>query len=301
MINEKSPAEIFNGYRRRLFGIAYRMTGTRADAEDIVQETYLRWHKTDLREIDSAEAWLVTVATRLSIDRLRALAKERETYTGPWLPEPLFNRHAAATPEAEIEFSENLSIAFLTLLEKLSPVERAAFLLREVFDVSYAEIARVVGKNETACRQLIHRAKERVRGERKRFEVSEPERRRLIEKFAAAIRAADEAALVSLFAEDATLTADSGGKVTAARKILVGRRKIVNLFYHLGRRTKAASAGALDLRIVSLNGELGMVTVLFGQMFSAAAFEIEAGKIRSIYNVMNPDKLKGFFDEIENG
>lgn len=301
MIDEKSPAEIFNAYRRRLFGIAYRMTGTRADAEDIVQETYLRWHKTDLREIESAEAWLVTVATRLSIDRLRALAKEREAYTGPWLPEPLFNRHAAATPEAEIEFSENLSIAFLTLLEKLSPVERAAFLLREVFDVSYSQIAEIVGKNETACRQTIHRAKERVRGERKRFEASEPERRRLIEKFAAAIRATDEAALVSLFAEDATLTADSGGKVTAARKILVGRRKIVNLFYHLGRRAKAVSAGALDLRIVSLNGELGMATVLFGQMFSAAAFEIEAGKIRSIYNVMNPDKLKGFFDEIENG
>ena len=286
----KSRIEIFNEQRRRLFGIAYRMLGTRDDAEDILQEAYLRWHKTDVEKIESPEAWLVTVVTRLSIDRLRQVKKEREIYIGPWLPEPLFTQKIH-TPEEELEFADNLSLAFLALLERLSPTERAAFLLREVFEVSYQEIARIVGKNETACRQLISRARDRVRGEKPRFEVSEADRRNLIEKFLAAVGAADEAMLLSLFAEDAMLTADSGGKVTAARKIIYGRRKIVRLFYHLGLKSK----GLLDARIVSVNGELGIASLVFGEPFSATAFEIEGEKIKAIYQVMNPEKLKIFF------
>ena len=183
------------------------------------------------------------------------------------------------------------------MLERLSPVERAAFLLREVFEVSYAEIARIVGKNETACRQLISRARNRVRSDRPRFAASEADRRSLIEKSLAAVDAADEATLVSLFAEDATLVADSGGKVTAARKVIYGRPKIVRLFYHLGLKSK----GFLDFQIAPINGELGIVATVFGRPFSAAALEIEDGRIRRIYQVMNPEKLKIFFGAMTAG
>lgn len=288
----KSCTEIFKRHRQRLFGLAYRMLGTRADAEDIVQETYLRWHKADVDKIESAEAWLVSVATRLSIDRLRIVSKERETYVGPWLPEPLFHQ-SAASPEAELEFADSLSMAFMALLERLSPTERAAFLLREAFDVSYREIARVVGKNETACRQLIHRARVRVRDEKPRFEASEADRRKLIEKFIAATSAADEKAILSLFAEDAVMTSDGGGKVTAARRIIEGGRKIANLYYHVALKSKSL----LDVRIAPINGELGIVSTVFGQPFAATVFEIEGEKIRAVYQVMNPDKLKGFGGE----
>lgn len=292
MTESKSRIEIFKQHRQRLFGIAYRMLGTCADAEDVVQESYLRWHKSELQTIETPEAWLVTVTTRLSIDRLRRLTKERETYIGPWLPEPLFTRKTS-TPEERLEFSSNLSMAFLVLLEKLSPVERATFLLRDVFDVSYAEIARIVCKNETACRQLIHRAREKVRSEKPRFEATEEDRRRLIEKFLAAVGATDEAALLSLFAEDAVSTADGGGRVTAARKPIIGNRKIARLYYLLGLKSK----GLINVNIQPINGELGFVTTVFGQPFAATVFEIENEKIRRLYQVMNPDKLKSFAAE----
>lgn len=288
----KNQAEIFKRHRQRLFGLAYRMTGTRADAEDIVQETYLRWHKAETEKIKSAQAWLVSVATRLSIDRLRRVSKERETYIGPWLPEPLF-QHSAASPEEELEFADSLSMAFMALLERLSPTERAAFLLREAFDVSYGEIARIVGKNETACRQLIHRARERVRNDKPRFEASEADKKKLIEKFIAATAAGDEKAILALFAEDAVMTSDGGGKVTAARKIIEGGRKIANLYYHVALKSK----GLLDARIAPINGEIGIISTVFGQPFAATVFEIEDDKIRAVYQVMNPDKLKGFLDE----
>lgn len=287
MVKDKNQVEVFNDFRRRLFGIAYRMTGTRSDAEDIVQEAYLRWHKADDGEIDSPEAWLVAVTTRLSIDRLRVLRNDRETYIGPWLPEPLFAQKIH-TPEESLEIASSLSLAFLALLERLSPIERAAFLLREVFEVSYTEIARIIGKNETACRQLIHRARERVRRDKPRFETNENEKRHLIEKFIKAVSAADEKEILALFAEDAMLTSDGGGRVTAARKVIFGRRKIARLYYFLGVKGK----GLFDARIELINGEPGVVTTVFGQPFSAAVFEVEGGKIRRVYQVMNPDKLK---------
>lgn len=288
-----SRVEIFDQHRRRLFGIAYRMLGMRDDAEDIVQEAYLRWHKADAEEIESPEAWLVTITTRLSIDRLRSLAKERETYIGPWLPEPLLTSKTY-TPEDELEFADNLSMAFMALLERLSPTERAAFLLREAFDVSYQEIARIVGKNETACRQLIHRARNRVRDDKPRFEASEADKKNLIEKFVAATAAADEKAILSLFAEDAVMTSDGGGKVTAARKIIEGGHKIARLYYHVALKSK----GLLDVRIKPINGELGIVSTVFGQPFAATVFEIEGDKIRAVYQVMNPEKLKGLSSAI---
>ncbi|MFL6335467.1 MAG: sigma-70 family RNA polymerase sigma factor [Pyrinomonadaceae bacterium] len=208
----KSCGGSFEPLRGRLFAVAYRMTGTRADAEDIVQEAYLRWHQADAGAVRSPEAWLVSVATRLSIDRLRKASAEREKYTGPWLPEPLFGD---PSPEERLELASDISLAFMVLLERLAPVERAAFLLHDVFDRDYPEIACVLRKSEAACRQVVHRARERVRSERRRFRAGEEEYRGLIEKFTEAARAGDEATLLSLFAEDATLTSDGGGVVPA--------------------------------------------------------------------------------------
>ncbi len=287
MTKDETRVEIFKRHRQRLFGIAYRMLGTRADAEDIVQEAYLRWHKADADEIETPEAWLVTITTRLSIDRLRVLAKERESYVGPWLPEPLLT-DKIYTPEEQLEFADNLSLAFLALLERLSPTERAAFLLREVFEVSYAEVARVVGRNETACRQLVHRARTRIRSDKPRFDASDSDKKKLIEKFIAATKAGDEATLLTLFAEDARLTSDGGGKVVAARKTIEGRRKIARLYAQLGKK----GAALFETEIHFINGELGAVTSAFGQIFAATVFEIENEKISRVYQVMNPEKLK---------
>lgn len=297
MINDNSRIEVFDRHRHRLFGIAYRMTGSTSDAEDIVQEAYLRWHKANADEMESAEAWLVTVTTRLAIDRLRKLQKERETYIGPWLPEPLFTQKIY-TPEEQLELASNLSLAFLALLEKLAPTERAAFLLHDVFEISYEEISRIIEKKEAACRQLIHRARERVRQDRTRFEVSEDKKRRLIEKFIKAVEAANEQEIISLFAEDVTLTSDGGGKVTAARRVIVGNHKIARLYYFLG----AKGRGLFEITFEKINGETGIVTTVFGQPFSAAVFEIENEKVKAIYQVMNPEKLRSYAkkDELLN-
>jgi RNA polymerase sigma factor (sigma-70 family) len=175
----------FDALRPRLFAIAYRMLGTRADAEDVLQDAWLRWHQTDPTALQSAEAWLVTVVTRLSIDRLRAAKTEREAYIGWWLPEPLVELDER-TPEAAAELAGDLSVALLWVLERLSPEERAAFLLRQVFDHDYAEIAGLLGKTEAACRQMVHRAADRVQQERPRFDVSQDAHRSLLQKFMAA-------------------------------------------------------------------------------------------------------------------
>jgi RNA polymerase sigma-70 factor (ECF subfamily) len=283
-----SRVVIFEQLRRRLFAIAYRMTGTRADAEDIVQEAYLRWHRADMIDVRSPEAWLVSVVTRLAIDRLRKASVEREAYTGQWLPEPLFGI-PARSPEEQLELASDLSIAFMALLERLAPVERAAFLLHEVFDCDYPEIARILQKSEAACRQVVHRARERVRRDQQRFQASEEDRRRLISKFMEAAGAGDEATLLSLFAEDATLTSDGGGVVPAARKVVTGRRRIARLYLVLARKLGAR----LSHSILSINGEPGLATFLDGAPFSAISFETDGRSILAVYTILNPEKLKG--------
>ena len=197
----------FEALRGRLFGLAYRMLGSRADAEDIVQEAYVRWHQAAQESIENPEAWLVTATTRLAIDRLRRLKTEREAYVGPWLPEPIVTDDP---PDRHLELADDLSIAFLALLERLAPEERAAFLLHDVFDVGYPQIAAVVDRSEAACRQIVHRARERVRGDRKRFEVAETVKASLLQKFMAAVESRDEQALL--------------GAVCARRHLDGGRR-----------------------------------------------------------------------------
>lgn len=279
---------VFEQYRRRLFAVAYRMTGTKADAEDIVQEAYLRWHRAETDEIRSPEAWLVSVVTRLSIDRLRRATVEREAYTGPWLPEPLFGS-PSPSPDQHLEFAEDLSMAFMVLLEQLAPIERAAFLLHDVFDCAYPEIARILGKSESACRQVVHRARERVRRDRPRFRVDQDDHQRLIEKFMEATNASDEATLLSLFAEEATLTSDGGGVVYAARKIVHGRTLITRIFITVKRRY----GGRFTQAILPINGEPGLVTFIDGVPFSATSFETDGRLILTLYTILNPEKLKG--------
>jgi RNA polymerase sigma-70 factor (ECF subfamily) len=288
MIDQDEKTSIFDRHRPRLFGIAYRMLGTREEAEDILQEAYIRWHTND-EPIEKPEAWLVTVVTRLSIDRLRKASFERETYIGPWLPEPLvIDPHRS--PEDEAELASDLSMAFLVMLERLSPVERAAFLLHDVFDCDYPEIATAIGKSQAASRQIIHRARERVRRDKPRFEASEAERREMVRKFAAASYSNDQQVLVSLFADQVALTSDGGGKINAARKTVYGARRLARVF----TLPVAKHRDRLAVRLVTINGEAGLLEYGDGMPFAVTTFRIEDGKITAVYRVMNPDKLKVF-------
>lgn len=290
MSSTASPTDpdAFAALRPRLFSIAYRMLGTRADAEDVLQNAWLRWHRADHTALQSAEAWLVTVVTRLAIDRLRAAKVERETYVGWWLPEPLVELDER-TPEAAAELAGELSVAFLWVLERLSPEERAAFLLRQVFDHGYAEIATLLGKNEAACRQMVHRASERVLQERPRFDVSNDDHRRLLEKFMQAARSGEHEAIKALLADDVQLVGDGGGKVPSFLEVLRGADRIANLYQDVSNRF----ADQIVYRMAQINGEPGLLRYIDGRLESAQAFVTDGERIVAIYAVRNPDKLAG--------
>ena len=276
-------------HRPRLFGIAYRMLGDVEEARDLVQEAFLRWQQADRSAIDSQEAWLVRVVTRLAIDRQRRLATERAAYVGPWLPEPVALSESART-DRDAEVASDLSMAFLVLLERLAPDERAAFLLREVFDTDYAEIAHTLDRSEAAVRQLVHRARERVLGGRARFQVSPETREQLIERFLAAVKSEDQEALLEIFDAHATLTSDGGGKVAAARNVLEGADRVVRFLLGIERKWKSL----LVYEHGMVNGEPGIITRVreTGQLFATTSFAFEEGRISAIYRVMNPDKLR---------
>ena len=281
---------IFHEQRPRLLNLAYRMLSIRADAEDVLQDAYLRWQSAD-GAIESPHAWLTTVVTRLSIDRLRRARIEREAYVGPWLPEPLSDRDVPG-PDVALELEGDLSVAFLVLLETLSPNERAAFLLRDVFDEDYADVAAMLGKSEAACRQMVHRARERVAAGRRRFAVDDATRTRMVEKFIAAANSADPDALLALFAPDATLISDGGGKAIAARRPLVGAERIARLWIAVARR----SSGRVERRVVRVNGEPGIAQYFDGRLHSVAAIETDGERIYRHYSIANPDKLRSFAD-----
>lgn len=285
MTRTETSVTAFEALRGRLFGLAYRMLGSRADAEDIVQETYVRWHEVAHGRIENAEAWLVTATTRLAIDRLRRLKTEREAYVGPWLPEPIVTE---APPDRNLELAHDLSIAFLTLLERLAPEERAAFLLHDVFDVDYGAIASVIERSEAACHQVVHRARGRVRGDRKRFDVTESAKAALLQKFMAAIEARDEQALLALFAPEATWTADGGGKAAAARLPIVGADRIAKLL--LGLREKFWAVDRA-MEIATVNGETGLCIRDGSRLTATMSIATDGERILAVYAVVNPDKL----------
>lgn len=274
-------------YRSRLFGIAYRMLGDVQDAEDLVQETMLRWHQSEPGAIREPEAWLVSVVTRLAIDRLRRAATERAAYPGPWLPEPVAEERYA--PDRDAEQTSDLSMAFLVLLERLAPEERAAFLLRDVFDAGYAEIASTLDKTPAAARQTVHRARERVRADRERFTVPNDAKERLFTRFVAALQSDDKEGLIALLAPDATWTSDGGGKAPAARRVVRGADRITRLLLSI----EAKADGAFSHRLTQMNGEPAVATFVGSQVFAVTFCETDGERIRAVYRVMNPDKLTG--------
>ena len=276
----------FDSHRRRLQGIAYRMLGSVAEAEEVVQDAWLRWHEADRAGFDSAEAWLVTVVTRLSIDRLRAAKVQREHYIGAWMPEPTLTQ-SPDTPEESLERADNISVAFLAVLERLAPEARAAFLMREVFDADYDEVALTLGKSETACRQLVHRAKAQVQEARPRYQVSRETHQRLLRAFADAAARGSLHDLKALMADDVELIGDGGGKVQSFSKVLRGSQRLAQLYFALWRRLGAA----VRMELAEINGEPGLLRFVDGQLESAQTFEIEGERIVRIRAQRNPDKL----------
>ena len=275
----------FEALRPRLFGIAYRMLGTRAEAEDVVQEAWLRLERAG--PVDSVDGFLVTAVTRLSIDHLRSARVRRERYVGPWLPEPLTTPEE--DPARQVERAEALSLALLRVLDRLDPVQRAVFLLREVFDYPYEDVARVVGRRVDHCRQLARRARERVREERPPVEADPAEHERLLERFVAAADAGDLAGLEALLAEDVVLLSDGGGKVPAALNPVRGRDRVAR--FMVGVRKKAT--GDVSVRLARANGLPAALVYVDGRLGSLLALDVRDGRVATVFSVRNPDKLRG--------
>lgn len=281
-------AAIFAEQRPRLFGVAYRMMGSAADAEDVVQETFLRWQEVVSAGtvIESPSAYLTTMVSRRCLDELRSARRRREEYVGAWLPEPLLTV-GAIDPEASTELTDTLSTAFLVVLEALSPSERAAFLLHDVFGYDYSELAQMLGRGEAACRQLVARARRRVAERRPRFSVQPEEHARLLQEFVQATQAGNLDGLVGMLAPDAVLTADGGGIVTAARNPIFGAGRVAR--WVLGVAAKAATP--VSMEIGAVNGQLGLLLYQDGGLLGVSSFDVYAGQIQAIYLQVNPQKL----------
>jgi RNA polymerase sigma-70 factor, ECF subfamily len=283
--------ELYPALRPLLFSIAYRMLGTVSEAEDVVQETFLRYHRAtqDGVTIETPKAYLATIATRLSLDTLRSARRQRESYVGMWLPEPLLADGDAVDAATQVEIGDSLSMAFLVLLESLNPVERAVFLLREVFDYGYDEIAEIVDRTPENCRQLAVRARRSVQERRPRYEASAQRRAELAQHFFAACQQGELDALKQLLADDVTFQGDGGGKAPAVARVVTGVDKVTRLL--LGLLSQGAELG-LTIESVQINGEPGALTrTADGKIVSAVALEIADGRIHAIRSVVNPDKL----------
>jgi RNA polymerase sigma-70 factor (ECF subfamily) len=279
----------FTEARPLLFGLAYRMLGVRADAEDVVQEAFLRWQAARHQEIASPRAYLTTITARLALDQLKSARVKRETYVGTWLPEPLVNQPSLEkTSPEKMELAESLSVAFLHVLESLTPPERAAFLLREVFDAGYDEVAGVLETTEANSRQLVARARRHLQERRPRFTVDRAKQEEVLGRFLTACTTGDMTALRSLLRDDAVEYSDGGGKVYAAINPIFGADRIVRLFAGLLRKKE----GELGGRAADVNGQPGFFLTLDGKPLSVLTLDLdETGRIRGIYHVLNPEKI----------
>jgi RNA polymerase sigma-70 factor (ECF subfamily) len=286
-------AEVFAGLRPLLFSIAYRMLGSVTDAEDMVQEAFLRWDRVLDEEVASAKAYLSSVVTRLCIDHLRSARVAREAYVGPWLPDPILTASAdpATGGEDRALLADSLSMAFLVLLESLTPVERAVFLLRETFGYDYAEIATMVGRSEANCRQIAVRARKQLEARRPRFAASPATRDEITGRFIHAAETGDMEALLDLLSDDIVLWSDGGGKVRAARNPVVGVANVARLLLGLVRRNPGLLATPAEI-----NGQSGLLLTVDGTRIGALVLDITDdadGPITGIRIVVNPDKLAG--------
>lgn len=280
----------FEQYRSLLFAMAYRMLGSAMEAEDIVQEAYLRYRATPPKSIRTLKSFLTTIVHHLCIDHLKSAQVRRESYVGPWLPEPILTGAGAAqrSPLGQIIDRESISMAFLVLLESLSPLERAVFLLREVFDYAYAEIAQITGRDEAACRQLFSRAKKHIRENRPRFPASPEAHAQMVGRFMDAFIAGDIEALTSLLAEDVTVWSDSGGKVAgAARQPIQGREKVARAAISLISNAPEGTT----FEVIEANGLPALLIRVKGQIIGVLMLEVAGDLIRAVRNVANPDKL----------
>jgi RNA polymerase sigma-70 factor, ECF subfamily len=283
--------ESFETYRTYLFAIAYRMLGSAMDAEDMVQETYLRYQSTPKDSITSLKAFLTTIISRLCVDQLHLARRTREQYLGPWLPEPIITADnlQVSSPEERVDREETISMAFLLLLEQLQPVERAVFLLREVFEYDYAEIASFLGKSEVACRQGFSRAKKHLGEHRPRFPASPDTQKQLLTGFLQAIQTGEMTSLMNMLAEEVTMWTDGGGKVKgAATHPITGREAVAR--FSLAASKRFLPEGS-HVELAEVNGQPGLVIRVADRAYRVMTIEAEAQQIRAIRIIANPDKL----------
>ncbi|MEV8228340.1 RNA polymerase sigma factor SigJ [Streptomyces sp. NPDC079167] len=281
--------DLFEEHRPFLTGVAYRMLGRVADAEDVVQEAWLRWSSAEREDVREPRGFLVRITTRLAIDRLRHLKSRREAYVGPWLPEPVVTAFGQAVPDSaeRAVLADSVSLAVLVVLETLSPLERAVFVLREAFGFPYAEIGAALDRSEAAVRQLAGRAKRHVEERKPRYDVDPAVRRDLTERFLAAASGGDLEQLLSLLAPDVRLVSDSGGKAKAPRRIIETADKVGRFLIAVGQGLPAAT----DVRILELNGGPALVFSVKGEVDAVFQAEVDGGVIRCVYVIRNPDKL----------
>jgi len=294
-----NPATTFEPHRRRLLGLAYRMLGSMADAEDAVQETYLRWHAANRPEVSDTRAFLMTTTTRICLDMLTSARARREEYVGPWLPEPIVDTELS--PDSRTELAEDLSIALLLTLDRLSALERAAFLLHDVFDFSFREVAGALERSEAACRQLASRARAHVQAARPRGVTASPARpghvdakhAQLMSAFAAATQSGDLTALTQMLASDVRIVTDGGGKVRSALEVIEGANRAARFLVEVTRkRPDAWWREDFTVRFGTINGLPGVIVDAPEGVVQTTAFEIEDQVIRALYVVRNPDKLR---------
>jgi RNA polymerase sigma-70 factor (ECF subfamily) len=279
--------EIFNTHRPALFGIAYRMLGRVSEAEDMMQEVWLRWQKQEEAEIQSAKAWLVSATTRLCIDQLRSARHVREEYYGVWLPEPLVEA-ADAAPDHLADLTDSLTMAFMMMLETLGPVERAVFLLHEIFEYSYADIATIVGKSEANCRQIIRRSKASLLASPAPPQPPNDQARRVVEQFAHATTTGQIDQLLDLLMEDVTIYNDGGGKVKAAGLPIRTADRVSRFLIGIQRKLPTDT----ECQYATVNGMPGMLMISGGQIYSAYSFDLVDGRVRNVYGIWNPEKLR---------
>ncbi len=290
MMTTTGPSHVvdFEAHRRALTGLAYRMLGSRAEAEDVVQDAYLRWHTVDPGAIEEPRRYLATVVTRLCLDRMKSARARREFYVGQWLPEPVVDE--AFDDEAAGDLAHDITVALMLVLERLTPLERASFLLHDVFGLDFAEVSGALGRSEAACRQLGARAREHIAAGRPRFTVSSEDGRRLASAFHQAVISGDAEALAQMLAHDAVLYSDGGGKRIAALNPIYGREKVLRFLDGVSR--KNAALATLEIRDANINGLPGFVLRDDDSRIDTVAFESHDGRITAIYIVRNPEKLR---------
>jgi RNA polymerase sigma-70 factor (ECF subfamily) len=284
-------AETFVAHRELMFAVAYRILGTVADAEDAVQDAWLRWSAAPRDDVTEPRAYLARTVTNIALNRLRAARARREAYVGPWLPEPLLTRTDTDITE-RAEVAESVSVAMLVVLESLTPEERAVFVLREVFGFGHAEIAAALGRSDAAVRQLAHRAREHVQARRPRFEVDPDQQRVVTARFLAAAIGGDIDGLLAVLAPDVTLTADGGGKAKAPLQLITGAAKVANfLSGFAGRPYQGFAASEMTLERAEINGGPGALVLAGGRVIAAGTLAVAGGRVTAIHLVTNPEKL----------